>query len=71
MLGALLFALCSVSEAQQPKKVPRIGYLSSSDPLLSPPVPKEFAKRYMTLDTWKDRTSPSSTDIGGEARSVP
>ena len=32
MLGALLFALCSVSEAQQPKKVPRIGYLSSSDP---------------------------------------
>ena len=33
MLGALLFALCSVSEAQQPKKVPRIGYLSSSDPI--------------------------------------
>jgi putative ABC transport system substrate-binding protein len=25
----LLFALCAVAEAQQPKKVPRIGYLSS------------------------------------------
>jgi ABC-type uncharacterized transport system substrate-binding protein len=27
-LGALLFALCSSAEAQQPTKIPRIGYLS-------------------------------------------
>src|SRR5688572_8870709 len=33
-LGALLFALCSSAEAQQPKKVPRIGYLTSSEPAL-------------------------------------
>jgi putative ABC transport system substrate-binding protein len=26
-LGAMLFALCFSAEAQQPKKVPRIGYL--------------------------------------------
>ena len=32
MLGALLFALSLSAEAQQPKKVPRIGYLSNSDP---------------------------------------
>ena len=35
VLTALRYALCasaSVAEAQQPKKVPRIGYLSSSDP---------------------------------------
>ena len=31
-LSALLFALCFPAEAQQPKKVPRIGYLSSFDP---------------------------------------
>ena len=31
-LCAMLFALCSSAEAQQPKKVPRIGYLSSVDP---------------------------------------
>ena len=31
-LCALLFALCSSAEAQQPKKVPRIGYLSNNDP---------------------------------------
>jgi len=32
-LGALLYALCSSAEAQQPKKVFRIGYLSNSDPV--------------------------------------
>ena len=31
-LGAMLFALCVPAEAQQPKKVPRIGYLSPTDP---------------------------------------
>ena len=31
-LSAMLFALCSSAEAQQPKKVPRIGYLSAGDP---------------------------------------
>ena len=28
----MLFALCASAEAQQPKKVPRIGYLSPRDP---------------------------------------
>src|SRR5262245_38056954 len=31
-LCAVLFALCSSADAQQPKKVFRIGYLSSLDP---------------------------------------
>ena len=31
-LCAVLFALCSSTEAQQPKKFARIGYLSPSDP---------------------------------------
>jgi putative ABC transport system substrate-binding protein len=31
-LGAMLFALCFSAEAQQLKKVPRIGYLSAVDP---------------------------------------
>ena len=28
--GAMLFALCSSAEAQQPKKIPRIGFLGNS-----------------------------------------
>jgi putative ABC transport system substrate-binding protein len=31
-LCSLLFAPCSAAQAQQPKKVPRIGYLSANDP---------------------------------------
>ena len=31
-LCALLFVLCVSAQAQQPKKVPRIGYLSNTDP---------------------------------------
>ena len=31
-LCAMLLALCLPAEAQQPKKVPRIGYLSPLDP---------------------------------------
>jgi putative ABC transport system substrate-binding protein len=31
-LCAMLFALCPSASAQQPKKVPGIGYLSSNDP---------------------------------------
>jgi putative ABC transport system substrate-binding protein len=30
LIGALLFALCAAAEAQQPKKVPRIAWLTSS-----------------------------------------
>jgi putative ABC transport system substrate-binding protein len=32
VLSAMLFALCSSAAAQQPKKVPRMGYLSAADP---------------------------------------
>ena len=32
LVGVVLLALGVTAEAQQPKKVPRIGYLSSSDP---------------------------------------
>jgi putative tryptophan/tyrosine transport system substrate-binding protein len=30
VLGALFFALCFYADAQQPTKVPRIGYLAAS-----------------------------------------
>ena len=32
LIAAILLAVAVIAEAQQPKKVPRIGYLSSSDP---------------------------------------
>ena len=36
-LGAMLLALCVPAEAQQPKKIHRIGYLSSADPATDSP----------------------------------
>jgi putative ABC transport system substrate-binding protein len=38
VVGAMLLALCVPAAAQQPKKVPRIGYLSSSDPVTDPRI---------------------------------
>jgi ABC-type uncharacterized transport system substrate-binding protein len=35
-MGALLFALCSVADAQQPKKVPRLGYLTATSRSVNP-----------------------------------
>jgi ABC-type uncharacterized transport system substrate-binding protein len=32
LIAAILLAVAGIAEAQQPKKVPRIGYLSNSDP---------------------------------------
>ncbi len=38
IIGALLFAFCFPAEAQQPRKVYRIGYLSSSSRGFNPRV---------------------------------
>jgi putative tryptophan/tyrosine transport system substrate-binding protein len=41
-LCALLFALCVPVEAQQPKKIPRIGYVSGADDLKNPGPEEAF-----------------------------
>jgi putative tryptophan/tyrosine transport system substrate-binding protein len=41
-LCAMLFALCSAAFAQQPKKVPRIGYLSSGSGAANSPRAEAF-----------------------------
>jgi hypothetical protein len=42
MFAAMLLAVAAIAEAQQPKKVHRIGYLSVLDPAREPPVPRQF-----------------------------
>ena len=43
LVAVVLLARCELTaEAQQPKKIPPIGYLVASDAALSPPVPREF-----------------------------
>jgi hypothetical protein len=62
-LCAILFALCSSAGAQQPKKVPLVGYFSSTDPATEAPVPRQFGWRCASVAISKDKTSPSSTDM--------
>ena len=57
LLCAMLFALGSSAEAQQPKKVPRIGYLSALSPffrlqmeLLKEIMPRLSHKGYVDGD---------------------
>jgi hypothetical protein len=44
LVSALFFALCVPAQAQQPGKIPRIGYVSGSDDLNNP-GPKEAFRR--------------------------
>ena len=51
LLAVVLLALGVIAEAQQPKKVPRIGYLSACEPALSPPVPRQFGRLCASVAT--------------------
>ena len=50
-LCAMLFALSYSATAQQPKKIPRLGYLTSLDAATSPPDPSHFGWLYASLAT--------------------
>src|SRR3989442_12704203 len=45
LLAALLFALCFSADAQQPTKIPRVGFLSGSGDLNTPGLQTEAFRR--------------------------
>ena len=66
LVAVVLLALGVMAEAQQPKKVPRIGYLSTTIQLLSTRF-EAIRLALRGLATSKDRISPSSTDMRRES----
>ena len=57
LLGAMLFALCVPAEAQQPAKVPRIGYVSAGgDPKTSGPNVEAFRQGLRDLGYIEGKT---------------
>jgi len=62
-LCAMLFALCLSAQAQQSKKVARIGYLSVLSPVSDSARIEAFAKVCARRATLTDRTSPLSLDM--------
>ena len=61
-LCAMLFALSFPAEAQQPKKVPRIGYLAATPLPLNRPAPKPSGRVCASLGTWREKTLSLSID---------
>ncbi len=55
-LCAVLFALCQAALAQQPKKVPRLGFLALSPLPLSRIASRHFGRDYARLGTWREKT---------------
>ena len=58
----VLLAVAVIAQAQQPKKVSRIGYLSNTDPV-GESTRSEAIRLALRERGYKDRIPPSSTDI--------
>ena len=61
LVAVVLLAVAVIAEAQQPKKVPRIGYLTVSFPVDLPV--EAFRQGLRELGTWKEKTSSLSGDL--------
>ena len=71
LVAVVLLALGVTAEAQQPKKVALIGFLSSGDPAVSPPVSRHSAgSARPSLHRWTEHRHRVSI-CGGEARWAP
>ena len=62
-LSAMLFALCSSARAQQPKKIPRIGFLDNSTASGSAVRLEAFRQELSKFDGLKEKTSPSNIGL--------
>jgi hypothetical protein len=63
-VAVVLVALGVTAEAQQPKKVPRIGYLSALNPANESTRAEGIRLALASVATSKDRISPSSAAEG-------
>jgi ABC-type uncharacterized transport system substrate-binding protein len=71
-LCALLFALCFPANAQQPAKVPRIGFLGSPSPSANSARNEAFRQGLRELGYWGGRTLSLSGDFAdGKLDRVP
>ncbi len=66
---ALLFALGFSAEAQQPKKVPRIGFLDNSTASGSAVLVDALRQELSRLGGLREKISPSSTDLQSKSLS--
>jgi hypothetical protein len=63
LVSVMLLAVAVIAEAQQPKKVPRIGYLSVFEPAFESTRSEAIGGLCASWAISKDRTSPLSTGM--------
>ncbi len=63
LIAVVLLAVAVIAEAQQPKKVHRIGYLSVLSPSSDAARIEAFRQGLRELGMLRDRAWPSSPDI--------
>jgi hypothetical protein len=67
LLGAFLLVTGDPIEAQQPAKVPRIGYLSATSPSAISDRTEAFRQGLRGLGYWREKTSSLSGDMQRES----
>jgi hypothetical protein len=63
LLVIAMMLLGAPVQAQQPSKIPRIGFLTVSSASLSRPASTHSARVYASLETWKGKTLSLSGDL--------
>ena len=73
---SLLFAPCSLrfacsAEAQQPTKIPRIGYLAGASPSAIRPASRHSGRVCASLGMWRGKTLSLNIDLRGKTDRLP
>ena len=66
LIAVTLLAVAVIADAQQAKKVPRIGYLTGSSPSARSARIEAFGQGLRDLGTWREKTSLLSIDMQRE-----
>jgi hypothetical protein len=62
LVAVVMLAFAVMAEAQQPKKIPRIGFLGSGSSSTQKFLANNFRQGLRELGYMRDRISPSSTE---------
>ena len=66
LFAVVLLAVAVIAEAQQPTKVPRIGYLTGATLTVNRPASRLSGRVCASLGTWRGKTLSLSGDLQRE-----
>ena len=66
LVAVVMLTVAVIAEAQQPTKIPRIGYLMGATRKVNRPAPPLSARACANLGTWRGKTLSLSGDLQRE-----